>query len=190
MAQRQFSGEPQTLWLTEKGPDRNMVLTENFWFCDSNGRLWDAPAKAKINGASIPTFLWSLIGSPYTGDYRRASIVHDVACDLAVGNPAMRKAADRMFFEACREGGCSKWDATVLYIGVRFGAWLGNMALLDDQIVRLSEPRDFVQHRQDFQAVCEDVLRQGETDDPEEVEARTDAAFAKLAARKTAMLGA
>lgn len=38
--------------------------------------------------------------------------------------------------------------------------------------------------------VAGDVLSQGETDEPEEVEARTDAAFASLAARKAALEGA
>jgi hypothetical protein len=91
-----------------------------------------------------------------------------------------------MFYEGCREGGCSRWEATILYVGVRFGAWLGPKAAFDDQAVRLSEPSEFDQYRRDFRAVSEDVLRQGETEDPSEVEARTDAAMARLAARKAA----
>lgn len=35
--------------------------------------------------------------------------------------------------------------------------------------------------------MAEDVLSQGEPDEPEEVEARTDVAFASLAARKAAL---
>lgn len=190
MAKRSFSGEPEARWLTEAAPDRDMILIEAFWFQDAKGRRWDAPAGSKVNGASIPRFLWAVIGSPYTGDYRRASIVHDVACDAAVGDSAARRVADKMFYEACREGGCSRWAATVLYIGVRFGAWVGMTAMVEDRAVRIGEPPEFDGLRKDFRTVAEDVLSQGETDDPEEVEARTDAAFASLRARKAAVDGA
>ena len=60
-----------------------------------------------MDGASIPRALWTLVGSPYRGDYRRASIVHDQACDDAHGDKDKRRAADRMFYHACREGGCN-----------------------------------------------------------------------------------
>src|SRR5690242_16049686 len=102
-----FSGEPRTLWLTQDGEDRDMRLLERFTFTDPSGTLWDAPVDSVIDGASIPRALWTLVGSPYTGDYRRASIVHDVACDRAGTDMQKRRAADRMFYHACRAGGCS-----------------------------------------------------------------------------------
>jgi hypothetical protein len=49
-------------------------------------------------------------------------VVHDVACDEAGANKKKRRAADRMFFHACRAGGCSIWQSIVLYLGVRIGA--------------------------------------------------------------------
>jgi hypothetical protein len=186
MPQRQFSGQPTTRWLTEPRADRNMVTLEDFWFIDSAGKKWDAPANSKVDGASIPRFLWSIVGSPYTGDYRRASIVHDVACERATGQEAARREADRMFFEACRAGGCSKWDATILYIGVRFGAWFDRVELADDNVIRLDEPSDFYTQRQDFRSVCEDVLRQGESDDALDIQQRTDDALTRFATRKRA----
>jgi hypothetical protein len=118
-----FSGNPKTEWLVDSnGADRNMMVLEDFWYVDPDGKKWPAPAGSIINGASIPRPLWSLVGSPYTDDYRRASIVHDVACkDSAVD----RKDADVMFFHACRAGGCSPQQARWLYAGVRMGAWAG-----------------------------------------------------------------
>lgn len=116
----QFSGNPTTEWMEEPGPDRNMRLLADFTYVDPDGRKWLAPKNAVINGASIPEALWSSVGSPYTGDYRRASIVHDVACDT----PAVSRAeADKMFYFACLAGGCSKLQAKLLYAGVRVGAW-------------------------------------------------------------------
>ena len=116
-----FSGNPKTEWLVDQnGADRNMCLLEEFWFIDPDGRKWLASKGSVVNGASIPRPLWATVGSPYTDDYRRASVVHDVACN----DPAIpRKDADVMFFHACLAGGCSFFQAKLLYAGVRIGAW-------------------------------------------------------------------
>lgn len=118
-----FSGTPKTEWLNQPADDaRDMKLLEEFAYRDSNGKLWDAPKESIINGASIPQWLWNTIGSPYTGCYRNASIVHDIACVRAT-TKAERKLADRMFWEACVAGGCTEPQANDLYAGVRIGAW-------------------------------------------------------------------
>ncbi len=116
-----FSGNPKTEWLVDpNGSDRDMSLIEDFWYIDPKGKKWLAPKGSIINGASIPRPLWSTVGSPYTDDYRRASIVHDVACN----DPSVRREdADAMFYEACLAGGCSYLQAKLLYAGVRIGAW-------------------------------------------------------------------
>src|SRR5262249_47392881 len=96
MSHGQFSGEPETLWLTQEGTDdRQMRILQDFSFKDPSSKKWPAPVGSVIDGASIPRALWTLVGSPYTGDYRRASIVHDVACDEAGGDKKKRRAADR-----------------------------------------------------------------------------------------------
>lgn len=120
----QFSGNPKTEWLTEVGADRNMKLLEDFWFDDLTGRRWLAPIGSLINGASIPEALWSAVGSPFTGDYRRASIVHDVACNSP---DVKREDADDMFYWACISGGCQKPQAKLLYLGVRVGTWSSSL---------------------------------------------------------------
>src|SRR5438034_5031797 len=122
MAHGHFSGEPQTQWLTDdQGPDRNMRLLADFSFTDPDGKIWLTPKNYTVDGASIPRALWTLVGSPYTGDYRRASIVHDKACDDAGENIEAPREADRTFYHACRAGGCSIQEATLLYVGVRIG---------------------------------------------------------------------
>jgi len=120
-----FSGNPKTEWLVDEfGADRDMKLLEEFSYTDPNGKKWIAPIGSHINGASIPRPLWSTVGSPYTDDYRRASIIHDVACDDPEVN---RKDADVMFYYACLAGGCSLAQAKLLYAGVRIGAWANNI---------------------------------------------------------------
>ena len=121
-----FSGEPQAIWLTEPQADRRMELLEAFSFTDAAGKVWDAPKGYRVDGASIPRALWTQIGSPYTGDYRRASIVHDVNCDRHPHDGPERKAGDEMFYAACRAGGCGRVEAKLLYLGVRMGSnWAG-----------------------------------------------------------------
>ncbi|MES3024233.1 MAG: DUF1353 domain-containing protein [Pseudomonadota bacterium] len=115
-----FSGNPLTEWLTDNLEDRNMRLLAPFWYIDPQGRRWEAPAGSIIDGASIPRTLWSSVGSPFTGPYRRASILHDVA----VLTPSiLRGDADTMFFSACLAGGCTMMQGKLLYAGVRLGAW-------------------------------------------------------------------
>ena len=182
-----FSGEPIARWRTERGPDRQMEMYEDFSFTDPKGKVWSTPADYEVNGASIPRPLWSLVGSPFTGDYRRASIVHDKACDEVVGDPAGRRAADRMFFHACRAGGCSTKEATLLYLGVRIGAltnfvpvWAATSTIATGpRIAMTSEDRRL---EADFRLAAEALLRMPETDDPEQLEARTDAVLEQVAA--------
>jgi hypothetical protein len=88
---------------------------------------------SRIFGTTTHRALWSTVGSPYTGDYRRASIVHDVACN----DPAVpRRDADKMFYTACQAGGCSVVQAALLYAGVRIGAWTSRVPLWSTDTVR------------------------------------------------------
>lgn len=133
-----FSGNPKTEWLDETGTDRRMQLLEDFSYTDPNDKKWTAPKGRKIDGASIPAPLWSVVGSPYTGEYRRASVVHDIAVENATTSK-QRKDADKMFYYACLAGGCSERQAQLLYAGVRIGAWTPNIGLWSPEAVRRPE---------------------------------------------------
>jgi hypothetical protein len=187
MKHGKFSGEPVAVWLTEEGTqDRTMKIVQDFSFTDPDGKAWLAPTDTLVDGASIPRALWTIVGSPYTGDYRRASIVHDVACDEAGSDKKKRRDADRMFFHACRAGGCSIWQSTVLYLGVRVGAAASDVPAWHAAVaVETVGPRTRrtdaeLQLERDFQTIAEQVLAGGETDDPREVERRTDEALAAV----------
>lgn len=72
-----FSGSVKTEWLLN---GREMRLLETLTYTDSHGVDWVAPQRSIIDGASIPREFWILIGSPYCGKYRDASVIHDVYC--------------------------------------------------------------------------------------------------------------
>jgi hypothetical protein len=182
----EFSGEPLTRWCTEDCADRKMKLEEPFHYVDPEDKTWLAPEGCEIDGASIPRALWALVGSPFTGDYRRASIVHDQACRDASGDLSKRRAADRMFFHACRAGGCTIEEATTLYLGVRIGA-MGDLPLWRDclQESYAPRPRTSIPARErsieaDFRVAAELLAEEEPTDDPAQLEARVDQVLEKV----------
>jgi hypothetical protein len=140
MPASRFIGEVRTEWLTEPGPDRWMILINDFAFVDPNGKRWNALTGRKINGASIPRILWSLAGSPYTGDYRRASVLHDVACQ---DQTEPSKAVHRMFYDAMVCDGVSEAEAVEFYAAVRlFGpSWSTAEFAADGRMVTRPRPR-------------------------------------------------
>src|SRR2546430_15714606 len=145
-----------------------MRLLVDFSFTDPAGKKWVTPKDYIVDGASIPQALWTTVGSPYTGNYRRASIVHDKACDDAADDQGARRAADKMFYHACREGGCSVREAILLYIGVRIGAvWPSIAARLKTESLDQAHLYDTAEEQRiqaDFHLIAEQVLQLGETD--------------------------
>jgi hypothetical protein len=94
---------------------------EAFSYTDSAGKVWTAPAGSRTDGASIPRLFWTLVGSPFTGHYRTASIIHDYYCNDPL---TPRSATDRMFREACFTAGCSEAQADLFYAALRlYAGW-------------------------------------------------------------------
>lgn len=113
MGKDQFIGEVEVQWL---GDGRSMRLLSDFAFVDSHGEQWTAPAGSVVDGASIPKIFWSSLGSPFVGKYRRASILHDVACQERT---RPYKKVHKMFYEAMRADGTPNNMAKKLYRAVK-----------------------------------------------------------------------
>ncbi len=107
-----FKGEVIALWLSD---GRNMQLTQRFAYIDPRGKEWVAPKSSVVNGASIPGSLWSVVGGPYEGQYRHASVIHDVACEEMTSK---WEDVHNMFYEACRCGGVSEARGKMMYYAV------------------------------------------------------------------------
>lgn len=71
-----------------------------------------------FDGASIPQFMWSFIGSPFTGDYTVAALVHDA---VYRSNSFNRKNADKVFLALMKQDKVSFFKRRAMYLGVRFG---------------------------------------------------------------------
>ncbi len=118
IAQGSFTGRVVVEWLTGQNPERDMRLVEPFSYTDPNGKKWTVPAGAVVNGASIPSSLWSLVGSPYTGNYRRASVIHDYYCGT---RSETWQDVHRVFYYAMIGGGVDTIQAKVFYASVYAG---------------------------------------------------------------------
>ena len=114
-----FLGKVITEWLdqNEDAETRHMKLVEEFSYVDPACKKWTAPKNYKINGASIPRPFWAVIGSPYVGEYRNASVVHDFYCDAKTET---WQDVHRMFYDACIAGGVSKAKARIMYAAVYY----------------------------------------------------------------------
>jgi len=111
-----YSGEPVTRW----NPDgRTMTLLSELRYTDPQGVVWSAPAESQVDGASIPRSLWSIMGGPFEGKYRNASVLHDVAYGQ---HNRPWQDCDRMFYNAMRCSGVSAVEAKTMYYALhRFG---------------------------------------------------------------------
>ena len=119
-----LSGPLRTEWLAD---GRLMRVLDRVTYTDAAGRVWPVPVGFVTDGASIPQALWSAVGSPFTGEYRIAAVLHDAA----YADPGVKKDdADAMFRECAIECGCSHLLAELVFEGVRAG---GSDAYAEDQ---------------------------------------------------------
>ena len=113
-----FVGDVEAKWLAENGESRLMELLKEFSYIDPTGKKWTTPKGWKVDGASIPRGLWTIVGSPFTGNYRRASVIHDYYCDR---KDEPWEDVHKMFYWASRADGVSELGAKILYAGVYAG---------------------------------------------------------------------
>jgi hypothetical protein len=97
---------------------RRVKLERPFAYIDPGRTRWQVPKNAVVDGASIPRILWPLLGGPFEGKYRNASIIHDWYCDIRV---RPWKQVHRMFYDAMITSLVSVRKAKVLYAGVYMG---------------------------------------------------------------------
>lgn len=133
-----FHGDPAARW----SPDgERMHLLEPFTYTDRMFHEWTAPRGSVLDGASIPRAFWTLVGSPYRGKYRYASIIHDYHC---VAREEPWDSVHYMFYGACMAAGTSHTHARILYYAVlHFGPrWTNQRGLgrVDSSAKKKADP--------------------------------------------------
>jgi len=112
-----YEGLPAQIALLPDG--RKASLLAPLTYHQHAGPDWPAQVGAVVDGASIPRIFWTLIGGPFEGRYREASIIHDVHCASQFRSS---RETHRMFYEAMRCSGVGEIKAKIMYYAVaRFG---------------------------------------------------------------------
>lgn len=114
---------------------RRMKTVLDFGFQEADGLHWRVPPGSTVDGASIPQPLWSLMGGPWEGKYRDASVVHDYYCAV---RSADWQSVHRMFYRAMLVSGVSVLRAKTMYLAVYFAGPRWDDMVVD--IVRLGPP--------------------------------------------------
>jgi hypothetical protein len=109
--QARFVGKVVVEWLDDPFVP-TLQLREDFGFQDQDGKLWLAPRGQVLDGASIPLAFRDMIGMPFVGDYRRASVVYDYYCHV-MSEPW--RDVHRMFYYASLTEGVGEVNAKVMY---------------------------------------------------------------------------
>jgi hypothetical protein len=145
----EFVGRAILETVDEDGTDEMFILLEDLTYVDRHGRRWTAKKGLKTNGASIPRFLWTVMGSPMTGAYRRAAFVHDQEC---VEPTASTADVNKMFYAACRCGGTPDVDARWMFWAVsQYGPrWTFEDGKAVFQVRYMAAPDDAAMRARDF----------------------------------------
>ena len=108
-AKGRFVGEVVAKWVSD---GQRMQLAEQFAYVDAQGERWIVPEGTIVDGASIPRPLWSIVGAPFTGKYRQASVIHDYLCQQ-MSRPW--RDVHKIFFEASLVEGNGLYHAKLMY---------------------------------------------------------------------------
>lgn len=79
------------------------------------------PAGFISDGATIPRFLWPIIGHPWD-DYEQAAWLHDYICKH-MRRTYNRKQGEKIMYDAMGALGVSKWKRKTMYRGLRMFGW-------------------------------------------------------------------
>lgn len=117
-----FRGELEVRFFSSTSGDGHpielILLLKPFGYIDASGVDWGVPEGFISDGASIPGWLWVVLGGPFSGPYRDAAVIHDYYC-----REKSRRWEDvhRVFLEAALNRGTPEDLAKTLYAGVLLG---------------------------------------------------------------------
>ena len=81
------------------------------------------PKGYSFDGASIPRWMWSFIGSPFEPTLMKAACVHDWYCEHSAECYQSRVIGDAVFFYLLTKAGVARWRRVLMYLGVRLNSF-------------------------------------------------------------------
>lgn len=106
----------------ESLPDGRVLITEPFTEDVWKGKGITDSVRVKAgfisDGASIPRWMWPIIGPPIRSEHFLPAIVHDWLC-VHASSYDERLMGDAKFFALLRKYGVPRWKRTLMYMAVR-----------------------------------------------------------------------
>lgn len=99
-------------------PVELILLLKPFGYIDSKGVEWNVPEGFISDGASIPNYLWAVLGGPFSGPYRDAAVIHDYYCHEKT---RPWEEVHLVFLEAALNRGTAESLAQSMYAGILLG---------------------------------------------------------------------
>ena len=107
-----FEGRVVVEWLDDAFVP-SVRTVEDFGFRQTKGKFWKVARGQVFNGKGMPPLFSDMVGSPYEGSFRKASMVYESATQRMTEK---WDEAQRMFFEASVAEGVAPQDAKVMYL--------------------------------------------------------------------------
>lgn len=111
------------VFIPQDGKTRTLIKPLGYAVGSGNRIIIEVPVGFVTDGASIPKVAWGVIGSPMTGRYIYAAIIHDYFYYMGTFS---RLRSDIIFLEAMAVLNVPRWKRNIIYRAVRlfgFMAW-------------------------------------------------------------------
>lgn len=102
----------------EEVDSRLFKTLQDLTYIANNGEIILVPAGFITDGASIPKIFWSIIGSPFTGKYKKPALIHDYLYAIHLTS---RKRVDSIFIEGMKYLGVSRIKRVLMWFAVKVG---------------------------------------------------------------------
>ena len=122
-----FNGPLQAeVFINSGNKETRLRLLKPFSYTDATGKVWTVPSGWVVNGASIPKYLWSFVGAPFSGPHLEASVIHDYHCEVRTESWI---SVHRLFYEGLIASGVETSKAKYMYAAVHY---FGPRWIVDD----------------------------------------------------------
>lgn len=119
----------------EKIASQTYILLEDI-SVEANGYHITVRQGFDFDAASIPQIFWSLIGSPFTGNYTIGALTHD---SLYASRALKRKECDDIFLDLMKQDKVNYFQRYAIYLAVRAGGGFVWNKHKEDEIIKYKE---------------------------------------------------